>query len=105
MIELKTPSEIIDILIETIEKTRKKNKLRQIDLCKSADVPLATYQNFLYSKTISLISLIKVMYVLKMNNNLEKFIYFEETISLKDIRLIKKKKTSPKRIRISDEKR
>ena len=47
MIELNTPSEIINSLAVNIEKSRKRMKLRQIDLCEMTNVPLATYQSFI----------------------------------------------------------
>ncbi len=104
MIELKTPSEIIDSLVVNIEKTRKQMKLRQVDLCEIANVPLATYQSFIYKKNINLVSLIKIMYSLKMWDNLEGLIAFEEIKTIEDIRLAKKQQQLPKRIRKSSEK-
>lgn len=104
MIELKTPSEIIDSLVVNIEKTRKQMKLRQVDLCKIADVPLATYQSFIYKKNINLVSLVKIVYSLKMWDNLEGLIAFEEIKSIEDIRMAKKQQQLPKRIRKSSEK-
>ena len=103
MIELTTPSEIIDSLTINIEKSRKQMKLRQVDLCEIADVPLATYQSFIYKKNISLVSLIKIMYSLKMWDNLEGLIAFEEIKTIEDIRIAKKQKQLPKRIRKSSE--
>ena len=50
MIDLKTPFEFIEDLIETIEKTRKRRKLRQQDLCDLASLSIATYQKFIYQK-------------------------------------------------------
>ena len=90
MIKLKTPSETIDSLVVNIEKTRKQIKLRQVDLCDIANVPLATYQSFIYKKNINFVSLIKIMYSLKMWDNLEGLIAFEEIKSIEDIRMAKK---------------
>ena len=104
MVELNTPSEIIDSLVVNIEKTRKRMKLRQVDLCEIADVPLATYQSFLYKKNINLAGLVKIMYSLKMWDNLEGLIAFEEIKTIEDIRMAKKLQQLPKRIRKSSEK-
>lgn len=103
-IELKTPFEIIEELVNTIEKTRKRKKLRQEDLCIKSQVSLATYQRFLYKKTINIISLIKIMYALNMMKNLEGLIKYEEVLTLDDIRDRQKKKKLPERIRLKNEK-
>jgi len=103
-IELKTPFEIIEELADTIEQTRKRKKLRQEDLCTRSKVSLATYQKFLYKKTINIVSLIKIMYTLNMMKNLEGLIKYEEILTLDDIRDRQKKKKVPKRIRLKNEK-
>lgn len=99
MIELKTPFEFIEALIETIEKTRKRKKLRQQDLCELADLSIATYQKFLYQKKISLISLVQILYALDMMSNLEGLIAYDEIQSLDDIRATANKSPLPQRIR------
>lgn len=99
MIELKTPDEIIDALVDNVERERKLKKYKQIDLCKKADVAISTYQNFIYKKNISLTTLIKLMYTLKMWDNLDGLIKYEQKLSIQDIRDINKKKELPKRIR------
>lgn len=102
-IEMKTPFEIIETLAETIENTRKRKKIRQKDLCKISEVSLSTYQKFLYSKTINIASLIKIMYALNMMKNLEGLIHYEEIVTIDDIRDRQKNKTLPERIRIKNE--
>ena len=99
MIELKTPFEFIEELIETIEKTRKRKKLRQTDLCKLAGLSIATYQKFIYQKKISLISLVQVLYALDMISNLEGLIAYDEIQSLDDIRAAANQNPLPKRVR------
>ena len=99
MIELKTPFEFIEELIETIEKTRKRKKLRQQDLCDIARLSIATYQKFIYQKKISLISLVSILYALDMIANLEGLIAYEEIQSLDDIRDVANKNSLPKRVR------
>jgi len=99
-IDLKTPYEIIEELANIIEKTRKKKKIRQKDLCEKSGVSLATYQKFLYKKTISLVSLVKIMYYLKMMKNLENLIKYEEILTIDDIREKQKNQELPKRIRV-----
>ncbi len=102
-VDLKTPYEIIEKLADTIEKTRKRKKIRQKDLREKSGVSIATYQKFIYKKNISISSLIKIMYYLNMMNNLENFIKYEEIITLDDIRDKQKKKKLPERIRIKNE--
>lgn len=99
MIELKTPFEIIEELIKTIEKTRKRKKLRQKDLCKLAGLSIATYQKFIYQQKISLISLVQLLYALDMTPNLEGLILYDEIQSLEDIRAATNKNSLPQRIR------
>lgn len=99
MIELKTPYEFIEDLVETIEKTRKRKKLRQKDLCDLAGLSIATYQKFIYQKKISLISLVQVLYALDMISNLEGLISYPEIQSLDDIRAAANKNALPKRVR------
>ena len=103
-IALKTPYEIIEDLVLTIEKTRKRKKIRQKDLSTMSGVPIATYQKFIYEKNISLASLIKIMYALNMMDNLKAFIKYEEIITLEDIRDKQKKKSLPQRVRLVNEK-
>jgi predicted transcriptional regulator len=99
MIELKTPFEFIEELVDTIEKTRKRKKLRQQDLCELAGLPIATYQKFIYQKKISLSSLVQVLYALDMISNLEGLIAYDEIQSLDDIRATANKTPLPKRVR------
>ncbi len=103
-IALKTPFEIIEDLVLTIEKTRKRKKIRQKDLSEMSGVPIATYQKFIYEKKISLASLIKIMYALNMMDNLKSFTEYEEIMSLDDIRDKQKKKSLPQRVRLANEK-
>ncbi len=99
MIELQTPSEIIESLVENIENQRIKKKMKQLELCKNAEVPLSTYQNFIYEKKISLPSLIKIMYALQMWDNLQGLIEYEEVASIEEMKLRHKKKVLPKRVK------
>ena len=50
MIELRTPSETIDILVENIERARKIKRLKQSDMCTMADISVTAYQNFIYNQ-------------------------------------------------------
>ena len=99
MIELQTPSEIIDRLAENIEKQRIKKKMKQSELCKNAEVPLSTYQNFIYEKKVNIINLIKIMYTLRMWDNLEGLTKYEEVTSIEEMKLMHKKKRLPKRVK------
>ncbi len=100
---MKTPYEIIETLAENIENTRKRKKIRQKDLCKNSGVSIATYQRFLYEKTINITSLVKIMYALNMMKNLEGFIHYEEIVTIEDIRDRQNSKKLPKRIRVNNE--
>ena len=99
MIELSTPSETIDILVKNIERARKLKKLKQTDLCSMAAISVTAYQNFIYKKNTNLITLIKIMQVLKMWDNLSGLVAYQEKLSLADIRDINKRKELPQRIR------
>jgi transcriptional regulator with XRE-family HTH domain len=99
MVELKTPFEFIEELVDTIEKTRKRKQLRQQDLCDVANLSIATYQKFIYQKKISLISLVQILYALDMIANLEGLITYDEIQSLDDIRAVANKNPLPKRVR------
>ena len=103
-IELKTPFEIIEALALSIEKTRKRKKIRQKDLCEKSGVPLSTYQKFLYEKSIGITSLIKIMYYLNMMDNLAGLIKYEEILTMDDIREKQRKEELPKRVRKKNEK-
>lgn len=99
MTELKTPFEFIEQLIDTIEKTRKRKKLRQQDLCALSSLSIATYQKFIYHKKISLISLVQIIYALDMISNLDGLVAYDEIQSLDDIRAATHKNSLPKRVR------
>lgn len=98
MLELKTPAELIDKLVENIEMTRKRKKLRQTDLCKKADIPRSTYQKLIHGKQINLMGLIKIMYALNMKTNLQGLVHYDEITSLDDIRNAARDNT-PQRVR------
>lgn len=99
MIELQTPFEILDTLAQNIEKQRIKNKLKQTELCMNAEVPLSTYQNFIYEKKINIMNLIKIMYTLRMWDNLEALTKYEEVTSIQEMKRIHKKRSLPKRVK------
>ncbi len=94
-----TPSEFIETLVETIEKTRKKKGLRQTDVCRKADISRSAYQSLLYEKKISLLRLVKIMYALGMETNLKGLVHYEKIRTLDDIRDAAKEKEMPQRIR------
>ncbi len=96
MIELNTPKSIITTLAETIEKERKRQNLQQKELSIRASVPLPTYKNFIYHHKISLENLLKVLFALRMHENINGLIKERD---YKTIEEIKKKDDLPKRIR------
>jgi predicted transcriptional regulator len=99
MIELQTPSEILDTLVENIEKQRIRKKIKQSELCKIATVPLSTYQTLLYKKKISIVSLIKIMYSLEMWDNLQGMIEYQEVSSIEEMKRMHKKSKLPQRVK------
>ncbi|NKQ40187.1 MAG: hypothetical protein HF962_01280 [Sulfurovum sp.] len=68
---LNTPKEIIKDLAIRIEDERKVQKLSQKELSVKADIPLPTYKAFLYHQKLSVESLIKLLYALRMHDNIE----------------------------------
>ena len=96
MIELHTPKSIIATLAKNIEKERKRQNLQQKELSARASIPLPTYKNFIYHHKISLENLLKVLFALKMHENINGLIKERE---YKTIEEIKKKSDLPQRIR------
>ena len=92
---LNTPKELIETLATRIEKERILQKLSQKDLASKADIPLPTYKAFLYHKKLSIESLFKLLFALKMHDNIEGLLKERMHESLADL----KEERLPKRIR------
>ena len=95
MIELSTPIELIEKIIELIENERKLQKLQQKELALKANVPLPTYKQFIYSYKISFENIIKLFIALKLFDNLNGLLKNKEYKTLNEI---KQKDKLPKRI-------
>ena len=96
MIELNTPKSIIATLAKNIEKERKRQNLQQKELSARSAVSLSTYKTFLYHHKISLESLLKILFSLRMHDNINGLVKERE---YKTIEEIKMKDNLPKRIR------
>ena len=96
MIELSTPKSIIATLVKHIEKERKRQNLQQKEIAARASVPLPTYKNLIYHHKISLENLLKILFALKMHDNINGLVKERE---YKTIEEIKKKDDLPRRIR------
>jgi len=68
---LYTPKELMEKIINRIEKERLKQNITQEELSKKTGIPTATYRNFIYKKQISLINFIKILKKLRMEDALK----------------------------------
>lgn len=96
MVELQNPKSIIKDLAKNIEKERKRQKLQQKELAEKSSVPLATYKNFIYNDKISLEAVLKILFALKMTDNINGLVKERE---FKTIEEIENKDMIPQRIR------
>ncbi len=96
MIELSTPKELIANLIEIIERERRSQAIQQKELAEKASIPFPTYKEFIYNKKISLENLFKLLFALRLFENISGLLHEKEYQSIQDI---KNKDTIPKRIR------
>ena len=92
---LNTPKELIKDLATRIEEERKTQKLSQQMLSTKADIPLPTYKAFLYHQKLSVESLIKLLFALRMHDNIEGLLKQRTQQTLADL----KEDTLPKRVR------
>lgn len=96
MIELQNPKSIIKDLSRNIEKERKRQGMQQKELALKASVPLPTYKNFIYHHKISLEAILKILFALRMFDNINGLVKERE---VKTIEEIQKKDNLPQRIR------
>ncbi|CAA6814105.1 MAG: Unknown protein [uncultured Sulfurovum sp.] len=96
MTELQTPKSIIEELVELIENERKFQGVQQKELALKASMPLPTYKSFIYKKMISLENLLKVLFALKMFDNISGLLKKRTFASIEEI---ENKHKLPKRIR------
>jgi hypothetical protein len=96
MYELYTPKEIIQEIVEIVEKERRVQRLQQKALAQKASIPLPTYREFVYNHKISLENLLKLLFALKLFTNIEGLLHKRSYESIEEI---KHKENLPKRIR------
>jgi len=96
MYTLSTPKELILKLSTLIEKERRAQAMKQNELATRAGIPLPTYKQFLYQDKISLENLFKLLFALKLHDNITGLLQKKEYSTLDDL---KNKDTIPKRIR------
>lgn len=71
---LYTPKELIEKIVKRVEKKRLRQNITQEELSKKAGIPVATYRNFVYKKQISLITFIKILKKLRMEDSLRSLV-------------------------------
>ena len=96
---LYTPKELKIKIVKKIEKERLKQNITQEELSKKAGIPVATYRNFVYKKQISLITFIKILKRLRLEDALRLLVDtpLEEEIAETFEILEKKRKKDRKR--------
>jgi len=93
---LSTPKELIVKLSTLIEKERRFQAMKQNELATRAGIPLPTYKQFLYQDKISLENMFKLLFALKLHDNIAGLLQEKEYSTLDDL---KNKDTLPQRIR------
>jgi len=96
MYELNTPKELIEKLVSVVENERKMQSLQQKELASRASLPLPTYKEFIYNDKISLENLFKLLFALKLFDNISGLLKEREHRSIEEI---KSRDSLPKRVR------
>jgi len=98
---LYSPKELIDKIVERIEKERLRQNITQEELSRIAGIPVSTYRNFVYRKQISLINFIRILKRLRMEESLRLLvdIPLEEKVAEAFLALEEKKKNGFERKR------
>ena len=96
MYEMHTPKELIKEIVQMIEKERRHQNIQQKELALKASIPFPTYKDFIYKNKISFESLLKLLFALKMFENISGLMHKKEYRSIEEI---KNKNKLPKRIR------
>ena len=96
MYELYTPKEIIEEIVQIVEKECRSQKMQQKALAQKASIPLPTYREFIYNHKISLENLLKLLFALKLFKNIEGLLHQRSYESIEEI---KQQEKLPKRIR------
>ena len=82
MVELNTPSEIITLLVNKIEKRRKNQKMTQKVLAKKAGVSYGSYRELIDNNSVSLTSFISILHVLGLFKELNALVKDNEVKSI-----------------------
>lgn len=86
MLELNTSTEIVEMLVKKIEKTRKSKKITQKELASKAGIPYGTYRGLVDSNTISLVSFISIFQVLGLYNELNTLVENKKIKTIKEMK-------------------
>ncbi len=92
MVELNTPSEIITLLVNKIEKRRKNQKMTQKVLAKKAGVSYGSYRELIDNKSVSLASFIAILHVLGLFKELNDLVKDNEVKSIAQMKAEERKK-------------
>ena len=103
MIDLMTPSEIMEKFVENIEKERIRKKMTQADLYKAIGMSPAGYGKFIKNKNTSFENIIKILLALNMTSNIEALLSIQEFSTLQEIRDKSKNKVKRRVKRSSSE--
>jgi len=96
-----TVPELMEKIVERIEKERLRQNITQEELARKAGIPVATYRNFVYKKQISLENFIKIMKRLRMEDALRLIVDtpMEEEMAETILMIEEKRKKERKRAR------
>lgn len=86
MIDLMTPLEIMEKLVNNIEKNRIRKRMTQADLYKAAGISASGYQKLIKNKNTSFENILKILMALDMSSNIEALLSIQEFSSLDEIR-------------------
>lgn len=92
MIEFMTPYEVMEKLVENIEKQRIRKNMTQADLYKKAGFSASGYGKLIKNKNTSFENILKLLFALDMNSNIEALLSIQEFNSIDEIRDAKKSK-------------
>jgi len=90
-----TPKELIAKLAQRIEKERRLQKIKQSELADKAAIPLPTYKQFIYHQKISVENLFKLLFALKLHDNIAGLLHDRPSATLDELR----EEKLPQRIR------
>ena len=92
MIEFITPYEVMEKLVENIEKQRIRKNMTQADLYKKTGLSASGYGRFIKNKSTSFENILKLLFALDMTSNIEADLFIQEFNSIDEIRDEKKSK-------------